>query len=85
MSASCRGKHQKGRVMKGYLVLMIEGIEQDIVVVNNTEDRREKTAKLNILADMALETSFDVDDMWINYFEGDTLINKYNIYNHPLI
>ncbi|ULG01909.1 hypothetical protein phiA047_0178 [Aeromonas phage phiA047] len=71
--------------MKGYLVLMIEGIEQDIMVVDNTEDRREKTAKLNILVDMALETSFDVDDMWINYFESDKLINKYNIYNHPLI
>lgn len=71
--------------MKGYLVLMIEGIEQNIMVVNNTEDRREKTAKLNILVDMALETSFDVGDMWINYFEGDALINKYNIYNHPLI
>ena len=71
--------------MKGYLVLMIEGIEQDIMVVNNTEDRREKTTKLNILVDIALETSFDVDDMGINYFEGDKLINKYNIYNHPLI
>lgn len=71
--------------MKGYLVLMIEGIEQDIIVVNNTEDQREKTTKLNILVDMALETSFDIDDMWINYFEGATLINKYNIYNHPLI
>jgi hypothetical protein len=71
--------------MKGYLVLMIEGVEQDIMVVNNTEDRREKTTKLNILVDVALETSFDIDDMWINYFEGDTLINKYNIYNHSLI
>lgn len=67
--------------MKGYLVLMIEGIEQDIIVVNNTEDQREKTTKLNILVDMAraLETSFDVDDMWINYFEGDKLTIKYNI------
>ena len=71
--------------MKGYLVLMIEGIEQDIMVVNNIEDRKEKTIKLNILVDIALETSFDIDDMWINYFEGDKLVGKYSIFNHPLI
>ena len=71
--------------MKGYFVLMIEGIEQDILIVNNVEDRKEKTIKLNILVDIALETTFDLDDMWINYFEDDKLAGKYSIFNHPLI
>lgn len=64
---------------------MIEGIEQDIMIVNNIKDRKEKTIKLNILIDIALETTFDLDDMWINYFKDDNLTGKYSIFNHSLI
>lgn len=69
--------------MKGFLVLMIDGIEQELIVVNDIENQKERNIKVEILRDKAKETSFDADEMWINYFYADNIdncVNKYSIY-----